>query len=311
VRVLVAGWFSFEYGHATAGDVISADVLVNWLRELDFKPDVASVAPFEGDVNWREVSPEDYGLVVFVCGPFEIKSYEAEFLYRFRRNRVIGINLSLNQSPQEWNPFDRLLERDSPSGARAELAFAGDADHVPVVGACLVEDYPEGHTKKAHGHIRALLNRHDLAIVPIDTRLDKNQFGLRSKSEVESLLARMDAVVTTRLHGMVLAIKNGVPVVPIDPKWGGGKIVRQAQTIGWPVSFSVDDLDPGKLDDALRFCLSAPAREQAKSCARQALVQLAAVKEELVEAIRSQAHDTDPELKKRSMEKLEELLPGD
>jgi hypothetical protein len=40
-------------------------------------------------------------------------------------------------------------------------------------------------------------------------------------------------------------------------------------------------------------------------------VQLAAVKEELVEAIRSQAHDTDPELKKRSMEKLEELLPGD
>lgn len=311
MRALVAGWFSFEYGHATAGDVMAADVLVNWLKEMDIQPDVAFVAPFAGDVDWREVRPEDYELVVFVCGPFEVKAYEAEFLHRFRRNRVIGINLSLNDAPQEWNPFDRLLERDSPSGARPEMAFAGKAPKVPVVGVCLVEHYPEGHTNKAHAQIRALLKRHDLAIVPIDTRLDKNQFGLRSKSEVESLLARMDAVVTTRLHGMVLSIKNGVPVVPIDPKWGGGKIVKQAQTIGWPVSFSVDKLDPDKLDGALNFCLSERARELAKSCAGQALMQLASVKEELVEAVRSQASDTDPELKKRSMEKLEELLSGD
>ena len=269
------------------------------------------MAPFEGDVDWREARPEDYDLVVFVCGPFEIKSYEAEFLHRFRRNRVIGINLSLNQSPQEWNPFDCLLERDSPSSARPEMAFAGNTPRVPVVGVCLVEDYPAGHTRKAHAQVRALLDRHDLVSVPIDTRLDQNQFGLRSKSEVESLIARMDAVVTTRLHGMVLAIKNGVPAVSIDPKWAGGKLVKQAQTIGWPVCFSVDNLELGKLDEALQFCLSPQARELAKSCAGQALVQLETVKEELAKAVRSQALDTDPDLKKRSMEKLKELISGD
>ena len=36
----------------------------------------------------------------------------------------------------------------------------------------------------------------------------------------------MDAVVTTRLHGTVLAIKNGVPPVVIDPIAGGRKVLR-------------------------------------------------------------------------------------
>lgn len=50
---------------------------------------------------------------------------------------------------------------------------------------------------------------------------------------------RMDAVVTTRLHGMVFALKN-VPALAVDPIRGGAKILRQAEAIGWPVVFVAD-----------------------------------------------------------------------
>ena len=49
---------------------------------------------------------------------------------------------------------------------------------------------------------------------------------LRTAEEVESLIARMDVVLTTRLHGLVLALKHGVPVVAIDPIAGGAKLRR-------------------------------------------------------------------------------------
>ena len=70
--------------------------------------------------------------------------------------------------------------------------------------------------------------------VKIDTRLDTNQTGLRTPAEVESVIRKMDVVMTTRLHGLVLAIKNGVPVIAIDPVAGGAKIKRQAESIDWP-----------------------------------------------------------------------------
>ncbi len=45
----------------------------------------------------------------------------------------------------------------------------------------------------------------------------------------------MDIVVTTRLHGMVLALKNGVPAIAVDPIVGGAKITQQARAINWPI----------------------------------------------------------------------------
>ena len=80
-KVLVAGWFSFEGGHATGGDIFAMEVAVDWLKQAGFeKIDVAFDPPFKGGVDWRHVDPAAYSHVVFVCGPFEQKLYEAEFL---------------------------------------------------------------------------------------------------------------------------------------------------------------------------------------------------------------------------------------
>jgi hypothetical protein len=128
------------------------------------------------------------------------------------------------------------------------MVFSSDQPHLPVVGLCLVEPYPGASVEAANTAVERLVASKEMSIVKIDTRLDANETGLRSPAEIESLIARMDAVVTTRLHGMVLALKNSIPVVAIDPMSGGAKIRRQAEIIGWPTVFDVDALT----DEALQ-----------------------------------------------------------
>lgn len=270
MTALVAGWFSFEDGHATAGDLLAAQVVRRWLEEAGVDHELAAAPPFKGDVDWREADPGMYDAVIFVCGPFDALGNEAAFFERFEGRPMLGVNLSMPQSPERWNPFDTLLERDSPTTGRADLAFAAETAAVPVVGVCLVEDYPEALTAPAHQAVRSLLERFEAASLPVDTRLDVNATGLRSEREVESLLAATDLIVTTRLHGLVLGVKNGVPVLPIDPAPGGGKIVRQAQTIGWPVCFVADELSAEALDRAFQFCLTEDARSAARECSLRA-----------------------------------------
>ena len=75
--------------------------------------------------------------------------------------------------------------------------------------------------------------------------------GLRSPAEVESLIARMDVVVTTRLHGLVLALKNGVPAIAVDTVAGGAKVTRQAEALGWSHVYPAEGLEPETLAAAL------------------------------------------------------------
>lgn len=273
LKALVAGWFSFEYGHGTAGDVLSAEVACEWLREAGIPFDVAAVPPFDGNVDWRAVDPASYTHAVFVCGPFNPRPMETAFLERFAECRLIGLNLTLAIPLASWNPFDLLLERDSPAGARPDMVFASPRALVPVIGVCLVEDY-EGErvrVQQAHAVIERVLGVTEAALVRIDTRLDTNETGLRTPAEIESLIARMDAVVTTRLHGTVLALKNGVPPLVVDPEAGGAKLRRQVERLGWPVIFNADELAEQTLREALTYCLSEEARARARECAELAL----------------------------------------
>ena len=114
-----------------------------------------------------------------------------------------------------------------------------------------------------------------VAVVPIDTRLDiPNKGGLRTPEEIESLIARMDMVVTTRLHGMVLSLKNGVPVLAVDPITGGAKITRQANVIGWSNTLIIDNLDNENLLIGYRYCFTIDAKEKAKECKEEATKKL-------------------------------------
>jgi Polysaccharide pyruvyl transferase len=291
MRLLIAGWFSFEEGHATAGDLLACELVCDWLDEAGYPYDVALAPPFIGGIDWRQADPADYFAVTFVCGPFSRGPLEAEFLGRFAESTVIGLNLTMIEPLASWNPFDSLLERDSTERVRPEIVFLSRRPRVPVVGVCRVEPYDGAMVAEANAAIRHLIIGRELAAIDIDTRLDENLTGLRSSGEIESLISRVDVLITTRLHGMVLALKNGVPAIVIDPEDGGSKIQRQAEEIGWPVVHTIDRLDPFALERSLTFCLTDEARALAVSCGDRAAERVLAIRRDFLAAL------LDPEIR--------------
>ena len=287
MKTLLAGWFSFEEMGASAGDLLACDVAHGWLREAGHDVDVALAPPFSGGIDWRTADPAEYAQVVFVCGPFGNGPPLTDFLERFTGVPLVGLNLSLLEPLEVWNPFDLLIERDSSARAHPDLVFLAPPPRAPVVGVVLIDAQPEYGGRDRHEAANAMLRRlaasRDAAAIPIDTRLDvSNRGGLSSASQIEALIARMDCVLTTRLHGMALALKNGVPALAIDPVAGGGKIRRQAEVLGWPLVFDADCLDENALTAAFDWCLTAEARRHAARCAAQAAASLGRALEEFL-----------------------------
>jgi hypothetical protein len=279
MKALVTGWFSFEEMGATAGDLMARDVVCEWLERAGVAHDIALARPFAGGVDWSVVPPGDYSHLIFVCGPFGRSWEVTQFLERFARCRKVGVDVSMLESLDVWNPFDLLLERDSSQTARPDLSFLAKSAKVPVVGVVLIDTQPEYAASAKHASVNETILRfvreNDLAAVTIDTRLDVNSTGLRSAAQIESLIARMDVVLTTRMHGLVLALKNGVPVVAVDSVAGGAKVTRQAQTLGWPCLAALA-VSKESLAAAFEACLAPEARVRAQACARRAQEALAA-----------------------------------
>ena len=283
MHALVMGWFSWELFGTTAGDLIAKDIVCNWLEEAHITYDVALAKPFanETSVDWQQVDSQKYTDIVFVCGPFRLTWPVPEFLSYFSNCRFIGVNLSMLQPLSEWNPFTLLYERDSSATINPDITFYAKPNRVPVVGLLLVHKQKEYGSKGMYDHahevIKKLTDKIKACVVPIDTMIEWNKGGLRTQDEIETLISRMDLVITTRLHGTVLAIKNGVPAIPVDPVAGGAKISAQVKTIGWPILFQADQLDDEELLKAFEFCLTPEARVKTLECKETAINMIKAV----------------------------------
>lgn len=285
MRAIVVGWFSFTSGTATAGDLLACEVVCSWLTQGGVRYEIAVAPPFVGGISYQDLNPRDFTHAIFVCGPFGGGALDAGFLRRFSHCRLVGLDLSMSHTRAEWNPFDLLIERDTPATAKPDLVFVSERPLVPVVGLCLVERYGSADTAGAERALRQLLRDRELAVLEIDTRLDDNRLGMRTPAEVESLVARVDVMLTTRLHGMVMALKHGVPVIAIDPEPGGAKIMRQARAVRWPFAWPVDSVDQGVLGRALDDCLTTAGRAEARDAGLRALPLVNSIREELFRSL--------------------------
>ena len=288
MRVLIAGWFSFDDMGATAGDMMARDIVYQWLKDVNISADVADSAKFpcQGGINWQLADPNDYTDLLFVCGPFGNGWPVTELLAHFSKCRLTGVNLSMMESLDVWNPFSLLIERDSSRRNNPDITLYAAPPATPVVGIILSHKQKEYGKKALHetanAAIEQLLTRVEVARVPIDTALLDNKGGLRTSGEVESLIAKMDLVITTRLHGTVLAIKNGIPVIAIDPISGGAKITSQVKVLNWPILLNAESLDENKLLGAFNYCLTRGARIKAMECAAVAIKKIETLKESLL-----------------------------
>jgi hypothetical protein len=166
--------------------------------------------------------------------------------------------------------FDVILPRDAPGLAgQRDLAAGGRVRPVPVAGVVLVGHQPEygppGPGQSITADLTEWLGGLDAARVPLDTRLDGRDWRHpATPGQLESVIRRLDVVVTTRLHGLVLALKNGVPAVAVDPVPGGAKVTAQASAWRWPVITTAGKrLDHARLDEMWAWCLSPRATERA------------------------------------------------
>ena len=296
-RVLLCGWFSFEHGGNTAGDTMALEVLCRWLEEQGIPYDVARESAARGNgVDWAVVDPGSYRHLIFVCGPIVKNWDEQQRLFeRFRgKTELVGLNVSLITQPPglKWNPFDVVFGRDGVKEGSPDMAFAFPRRPVPVAGLILrghQGEYGEENClhEMAEQQFADLLAARSCAVVPIDTVVPGNRHGLRSTEEVEALINKCDLVLTTRLHGGVIALKNGVPPIAIDQIRGGAKVLAGMSRVGWPNVFKAEELaaHDRRLTAAFEWSLSPQARRHARACTRRARALLRHLKGKLTDVL--------------------------
>ena len=198
--------------------------------------------------------------MVFTCGPVhgpQVRSLHER--YASCRRIAAGVSVPDPADPAVTG-FHRVFPRDD--GATADLSLAASVSRTSVLGVVLAPRQREYGGAGRHAEVHDALTRWvaslDCARVSLDTRLAHEDWQrCATPDQFVSLVSRMDAVVTTRLHGLVLGLKAGVPVVAVDPVAGGGKLTAQAKALGWPVAAAEDAGDTALLDARLERCLSA------------------------------------------------------
>lgn len=273
MRTLVVGWSSVLHGEATAGDVLAMQAVAETLRTAGVPHDVAWSAVMcpPGGLRLDDADPARYSHLLFVCGPATGRPV-AELHERFAHCRRIAVGVSvLDPADPVTAGFHRVIARDRPgSDARRDLAARPVPQQVPVLGVYLTSGQHEYGARRRHDAVRhgveEWLGRLDAARLPLETRLDPRDWRLpATAAQVGSVLSRLDAVLTMRMHGLVLALRAGVPVLAVDPVAGGGKVSAQARAWDWPGVLAADEVDGARLDAQLRWCLSEPGRKAAQA----------------------------------------------
>jgi hypothetical protein len=269
MRALVTGWPSFRHGEATAGDVLSMRRVAAALRGAGIEVDVALSPGYRPDaLHLDDAAPARYTHVVFTCGPAHGEQL-VWLHHRYARCRRIAVGVSvIDPADPAVTGFHRVLARDGRGLVQPDVSLAAEVSAVPVAGVVLAPGQPEYGDLRRHEQVhKALLTwvgGLDCARVPLDTRLDSTDWRhCATPDAFVSLLARLDIVITTRMHGLVLPLRAGVPVVAIDPVAQGGKVSAQAHALGWPALVAAEDACPEVFDYWWSWCLSPGVRELA------------------------------------------------
>lgn len=283
-HVLLTGWVGLEDGEATAGDALATSVVSQRLTREGISHDVAwsrVMCPPDG-IGLADVDPRDYTHVVFACGPLHGEPIE-RLHQRFAHAVRLAVDVTVIDSHDAAvTGFDHVIARDRlhrgadggvTGTACRDLSALAQTDLVGVVGVFLTHGQGEYGQDRRHedvvAHLQDWLLTLDVARLPLDTRLDPRDWRHASTpDQLASVVARLDAIVTMRLHGLVIALCAGVPAVAVDPVAGGGKVSAQAAAWGWPAVVTADELTPDRLDEHFAWCCTPRARAMARAAAR-------------------------------------------
>jgi len=289
-RAIIVGHFSFPGSRGTFGDIEASEIVCDWLEESNIEFDVAS--NLEDGVNGVDISLIDekkYGIFIFVCGPwYSDGRIQSTLLKKFSHCLKIGVNLTTFE--EGLSGFDYLLSRDNFQEKNADIAFAKVVNKIPVVGIVLVDRQKKYGIKQRHLYIRYVITEYfkkgDLAPIWLDTNANLNIMNISNKNQFESIVSRTDLVVTNRLHGVVLSLKNAIPVIAIDPVEGGGKVTAQVKALGWPILISAEEFTEEKLHQTINYCLSNNLQEALIKSQQQAFQSIEDTKNKFIKIVK-------------------------
>lgn len=260
MRVLLTGWASFLHGEATAGDVLSLRAVAAALTGAGVDHEIAWSPRFRPDaLHLDDAAPGAFTHVVFACGPVHgTQLRELHRRYAACRRIAVGVSVPDPADPAVTG-FHLVLPRE------ADLSLAAAIRPASVLGVVPAPHQPEYGDRGRHEEVHAILGKWlaalDCARVPLDTRLDHDDWThCATPDQFAAVVSKMDAVVTTRLHGLVFARRAGVPVLAIDPVSGGDKVQAQAEVLGWPAVLTPERVSASSLDHWLSWCLSSGRR---------------------------------------------------
>ncbi|MCW2914614.1 MAG: polysaccharide pyruvyl transferase [Actinomycetia bacterium] len=272
MRVLVTGWFSFLHGEITAGDALALEAVSGALDRTGICYDVAWSPVFRPEgLSLDDAIPDRYTHLVFVCGPVHgTQVNDLHVRYAGCRRIAVGVSV-VDPADPSVTGFDLVLARDGGTGPpRRDLAAGPETSLVPVVGVILSSGQGEYGARRRHEEVSdrltGWLGRRDCARLGLDTRLDTTDWTrCATPAAFAAVVAKQDLVVTTRLHGLVLALRHGVPALAVDPVAGGGKVTAQAVAWEWPAVVTAEESAHEQiLDSWWKWCLSQEGGEAAR-----------------------------------------------
>lgn len=239
-------WGSYGYkGGPTVGDLLAVNNLSAKLGQRGVEHAVVSHPELRipGHMPVADLyAIKPVARVVFVCGPIA----HSQDLQDFISNQsgaikvAVGVSVLANQTRMN-SQFHHIVARDGAVPSYFDLAISetiepARSNRFETVGVCVRGPQGEyGHNRegmfqKAETIIQDVSD--DCAFRPktIDTVLSPDN-GLEV---VQASFLSSDIVLTTRMHGALLALAAGKPVIAIDQVPGGAKVSAVVGKTGWP-----------------------------------------------------------------------------
>lgn len=221
--------------------------------------------------------------IVFVCGPLLDRAWLRDFFAVHAGARKFAVGVSILPGEHRMTArFDGLVARDGIAESFFDLApyglTAGETlPHLPPrqVGLCLrgaQKEYGSGrlslHDKAATLFAEAI-RTHGFDTHEIDTELTPDH----GPDEIAARFRSADLILTTRMHGALLGLAMGRPVIAIDQIPGGAKVTALMRRVGWPLCFAAETVTASDIEAAIAG-IGSPATLAALSGARDTIQSL-------------------------------------